>query len=88
MERKVRGPCHLVPPVCRSAVVLKDHGMVPFIKIFLDEEWHRAAALCILEQLSVINAEEYMSIIVGALCSSTQGELHLKLDLLKVMSSL
>nr|XP_014697031.2 LOW QUALITY PROTEIN: WD repeat- and FYVE domain-containing protein 4 [Equus asinus] len=67
----------------RNAVVLKDHGMVPFIKIFLDDEWYRGASLSILEQLSVINAEEYMSIIVGALCSSTQGELQLKLDLLK-----
>ncbi|XP_051693511.2 WD repeat- and FYVE domain-containing protein 4 isoform X2 [Oryctolagus cuniculus] len=67
----------------RNAVVLKDHGMVPFIKIFLDDESYRAAALSILEQLSVINAEEYMSIIVGALCSSTQGELPLKLDLLQ-----
>uniref|UniRef100_A0A8W4FHK6 WDFY family member 4 n=1 Tax=Sus scrofa TaxID=9823 RepID=A0A8W4FHK6_PIG len=52
----------------RNAVVLKDHGMVPFIKIFLDDECYRG---------------EYMSIIVGALCSSTQGELQLKLDLLK-----
>lgn len=69
--------------VC-PAVVLKDHGMVPFIKIFLDDEWYRGASLSILEQLSVINAEEYMSIIVGALCSSTHGELQLKLDLLKV----
>ncbi|XP_024594813.1 WD repeat- and FYVE domain-containing protein 4 isoform X3 [Neophocaena asiaeorientalis asiaeorientalis] len=67
----------------RNAVVLKDHGMVPFIKIFLDDECYRGASLSILEQLSVINAEEYMSIIVGALCSSTQGELQLKLDLLK-----
>ncbi|XP_049501299.1 WD repeat- and FYVE domain-containing protein 4 isoform X1 [Panthera uncia] len=67
----------------RNAVVLKDHGMVPFIKIFLDVEWYREASLSILEQLSVINAEEYMSIIVGALCSSTQGELELKLDLLQ-----
>lgn len=67
----------------RNAVVLKDHGMVPFIKIFLDDEWYRGASLSILEQLSVINAEEYMSIIVGALCSSTQEELQLKLDLLK-----
>ncbi|XP_006757192.1 PREDICTED: WD repeat- and FYVE domain-containing protein 4 [Myotis davidii] len=67
----------------RNAVVLKDHGMVPFIKIFLDDEWYRGASLSILEQLSAINAEEYMSIIVGALCSSTQGELQLKLDLLK-----
>lgn len=67
----------------RNAVVLKDHGMVPFIKIFLDDECYRGPSLSILEQLSVINAEEYMSIIVGALCSSTQGELQLKLDLLK-----
>ncbi|KAF6318076.1 WDFY family member 4 [Rhinolophus ferrumequinum] len=67
----------------RNAVVLKDHGMVPFIKIFLDDECYRGASLSILEQLAVINAEEYMSIIVGALCSSTQGELQLKLDLLK-----
>ncbi|XP_076787564.1 WD repeat- and FYVE domain-containing protein 4 isoform X4 [Arvicanthis niloticus] len=67
----------------RNAVVLKDHGMVPFIKIFLDDACYRGASLSILEQLSVINAEEYMSIIVGALCSSTQGELQLKLDLLK-----
>lgn len=61
--------------------------MVPFIKIFLDDELYRGASLSILEQLSAINAEEYMSIIVGALCSSTQGELQLKLDLLKVTSS-
>ncbi|KFV04358.1 WD repeat- and FYVE domain-containing protein 4, partial [Tauraco erythrolophus] len=67
----------------RNAVVLKDYGMVPYIKIFLDEECYRSATLSILEQLSVINYEEYMSIIIGALCSSTQGELHLKLDLLK-----
>ncbi|XP_072662463.1 WD repeat- and FYVE domain-containing protein 4 isoform X2 [Canis lupus baileyi] len=67
----------------RNAVVLKDHGMVPFIKIFLDDGWYREASLSILEQLSLINAEEYMSIIVGALCSSTQGELQLKLDLLQ-----
>ncbi|XP_066098694.1 WD repeat- and FYVE domain-containing protein 4 isoform X2 [Saccopteryx bilineata] len=67
----------------RNTVVLKDHGMVPFIKIFLDDEWYRGASLSILEQLSAINTEEYMSIIVGALCSSTQGELQLKLDLLK-----
>lgn len=60
--------------------------MVPYIKIFLDDERYRSATLSILEQLSVINYEEYMSIIIGALCSSTQGELHLKLDLLKVIS--
>ncbi|XP_026707231.1 WD repeat- and FYVE domain-containing protein 4 [Athene cunicularia] len=67
----------------RNTVVLKDYGMVPYIKIFLDDECYRSATLSILEQLSVINYEEYMSIIIGALCSSTQGELQLKLDLLK-----
>uniref|UniRef100_A0A8B9IYM1 WD repeat-and FYVE domain-containing protein 4 n=1 Tax=Amazona collaria TaxID=241587 RepID=A0A8B9IYM1_9PSIT len=67
----------------RNTVVLKDYGMVPYIKIFLDDECYRSATLSILEQLSAINYEEYMSIIIGALCSSTQGELHLKLDLLK-----
>ncbi|XP_064125927.1 WD repeat- and FYVE domain-containing protein 4 isoform X4 [Loxodonta africana] len=67
----------------RNAAVLKDHGMVPFIKIFLDDQCYRGASLSILEQLSVINAEEYMSTVVGALCSSTQGEMQLKLDLLK-----
>ncbi|KAK2523488.1 Wdfy4 [Columba guinea] len=67
----------------RNTVVLKDYGMVPYIKIFLDDECYRSATLSILEQLSVLNYEEYMSIIIGALCSSTQGELHLKLDLLK-----
>ncbi|PKU32158.1 wd repeat- and fyve hypothetical protein [Limosa lapponica baueri] len=67
----------------RNTVVLKDYGMVPYIKIFLDDERYRSATLSILEQLSVINYEEYMSIIIGALCSSTQGELQLKLDLLK-----
>ncbi|NXK94622.1 WDFY4 protein, partial [Formicarius rufipectus] len=67
----------------RNTVVLKDYGMVPYIKIFLDDECYRSATLSILEQLSVINYEEYMSIIIGALCCSTQGELPLKLDLLK-----
>ncbi|NXO01270.1 WDFY4 protein, partial [Rhinopomastus cyanomelas] len=67
----------------RNTVVLKDYGMVPYIKIFLDDECYRSATLSILEQLSVINYEEYMRIIIGALCSSTQGELQLKLDLLK-----
>ncbi|KFW01503.1 WD repeat- and FYVE domain-containing protein 4, partial [Eurypyga helias] len=67
----------------RNTVILKDYGMVPYIKIFLDDECYRNATLSILEQLSVINYEEYMRIIIGALCSSTQGELHLKLDLLK-----
>uniref|UniRef100_A0A8C6ZV55 Alfy-like armadillo-like repeat domain-containing protein n=1 Tax=Nothoprocta perdicaria TaxID=30464 RepID=A0A8C6ZV55_NOTPE len=67
----------------RNTVVLKDYGMVPYIKIFLDDECYRSATLSILEQLSVINYEEYMSIVIGALCSSTQGELQLKVDLLK-----
>ncbi|KAF4789658.1 WDFY family member 4 [Turdus rufiventris] len=67
----------------RNTVVLKDYGMVPYVKIFLDDECYRSATLSILEQLSLISCEEYMSIIIGALCSSTQWELHLKLDLLK-----
>ncbi|XP_066179992.1 WD repeat- and FYVE domain-containing protein 4 isoform X2 [Sylvia atricapilla] len=70
----------------RNTVVLKDYGMVPYIKIFLDDERYRSATLSILEQLSAINYEEYMSIIIGALCSSTQWELHLKVDLLKVIN--
>uniref|UniRef100_A0A8C9AXW4 Alfy-like armadillo-like repeat domain-containing protein n=1 Tax=Prolemur simus TaxID=1328070 RepID=A0A8C9AXW4_PROSS len=85
-ESTFKQPCpHHSSPVLSvcSPVVLKDHGMVPFIKIFLDHECYRETSLSILEQLSVINTEEYMSIIVGALCSSTQGELQLKLDLLK-----
>lgn len=69
-----------------SLVVLKDYGMVPYVKIFLDDECYRSATLSILEQLSLISCEEYMSIIIGALCSSTQWELHLKLDLLKVIN--
>uniref|UniRef100_A0A670I2V6 WDFY family member 4 n=1 Tax=Podarcis muralis TaxID=64176 RepID=A0A670I2V6_PODMU len=67
----------------RNTVVLRDYGMVPYIKIFIDDELYRNDTLTILEHLSVINPEEYMSIIVGALCSSTQGELNFKLDLLK-----
>ncbi|XP_030059030.1 WD repeat- and FYVE domain-containing protein 4 [Microcaecilia unicolor] len=67
----------------RNTVVIKDYGMVPYIKIFLDEDYYRADTLSILEQLSVINTEEYMSTIVGALCSSIQGEVQFKLDLLK-----
>ncbi|XP_077207114.1 WD repeat- and FYVE domain-containing protein 4 isoform X2 [Paroedura picta] len=67
----------------RNTVVLRDYGMVPYIKIFLDDELYRTDTLVILEQLLVVNPEEYMSTVVGALCSSTQGELDLKLDLLK-----
>uniref|UniRef100_A0ABM5FZY4 WD repeat- and FYVE domain-containing protein 4 isoform X1 n=1 Tax=Pogona vitticeps TaxID=103695 RepID=A0ABM5FZY4_9SAUR len=73
----------LVMGSVRNTVILRDYGMVPYIKIFLDNELYRSDALTILEQLSVINAEEYMSIIIGALCSSTQGELCFILDLLK-----
>uniref|UniRef100_A0ACB8F787 Uncharacterized protein n=1 Tax=Sphaerodactylus townsendi TaxID=933632 RepID=A0ACB8F787_9SAUR len=68
----------------RNTVVLRDYGMVPYIKIFLDDQLYRSDTLTVLEQLSVVNPEEYMSIIVGALCSSTQGELDFRLDLLKV----
>ncbi|XP_061490749.1 WD repeat- and FYVE domain-containing protein 4 isoform X1 [Rhineura floridana] len=67
----------------RNTVILRDYRMVPYIKIFIDDELYRSDTLTILEHLSVVNPEEYMSIIVGALCSSTQGELHFKLDLLK-----
>ncbi|XP_069467262.1 WD repeat- and FYVE domain-containing protein 4 isoform X2 [Ambystoma mexicanum] len=66
----------------RNAVVIKDYGMVPYIKIFLDMACYRSTSLQILEQLSVINAEEYMSTVIGVLCSSTQGESQLRLDTL------
>lgn len=58
--------------------------MVPYIKIFLDEDQYRAPTLSILEQLAEINSEEFMSTAIGALCSSTQQELGLKRDLLQV----
>lgn len=61
--------------------------MVPYIKIFLDEDQYRAATLSILEQLAEINSDEFMSTAIGALCSSTQQELCLKRDLLKVSCS-
>ncbi|XP_025028372.1 WD repeat- and FYVE domain-containing protein 4-like, partial [Python bivittatus] len=73
----------LVVGSVRNTVILRDYGMVPYIKIYVDIEFYRSDALNILEQLSIINPEEYMSTIIGALCSSTQGELHFKLDLLK-----
>ncbi|XP_063160442.1 WD repeat- and FYVE domain-containing protein 4 [Candoia aspera] len=73
----------LVVESVRNTVILRDYGMVPYIKIYVDTELYRSDALNILEQLSIINPEEYMSTIIGALCSSTQGELHFKLDLLK-----
>lgn len=58
--------------------------MIPYIKIFLDDEMYRSPTLCILEQLSEMNPEEYMSTTIGALCSSTETELQLKQDLLRV----
>lgn len=61
--------------------------MVPYIKIFLDEDHYRAPTLSILEQLAEINPEEFMSTAIGALCSSTQQELGLKWDLLQVHQS-
>lgn len=63
---------------------VRDLGMVPYIKIFLDEDQYRGPTLSILEQLAEINPEEFMSTAVGALCSSTQQELRLKRDLLQV----
>lgn len=58
--------------------------MVPYIKVFLDEDQYRGPTLSILEQLAEINPEEFMRTAVGALCSSTQQELGLKRDLLLV----
>lgn len=66
------------------SVLIRDLGMIPYIKIFLNDEQFRSPALCILEQLSEMNPEEYMSTAIGALCSSTETELRLKMDLLKV----
>lgn len=67
-------------------VSVRDLGMVPYIKIFLDEDQYRGPTLNILEQLAEINPEEFMSTAIGALCSSTQQELGLKRDLLKVLT--
>ncbi|XP_051506796.1 WD repeat- and FYVE domain-containing protein 4-like isoform X2 [Myxocyprinus asiaticus] len=67
----------------RNTVFIRDLGMIPYVKIFLDVEQFRSPTLCILEQLSEVNPEEYMSTAIGALCSSTESELTLKLDLLK-----
>uniref|UniRef100_A0A3P8TDE6 Alfy-like armadillo-like repeat domain-containing protein n=1 Tax=Amphiprion percula TaxID=161767 RepID=A0A3P8TDE6_AMPPE len=64
-------------------VSVRDLGMVPYIKIFLDEDQYRGPTLSILEQLAEINPEEFMSTAIGALCSSTQQELQLKQDLLQ-----
>ncbi|KAM7408785.1 hypothetical protein PAMA_002489 [Pampus argenteus] len=67
----------------KNTVSVRDLGMVPYIKIFLDKDQYRAPTLSILEQLAEINAEEFMSTAIGALCSSTQQELGLKRDLLQ-----
>ncbi|KAI1894299.1 hypothetical protein AGOR_G00114390 [Albula goreensis] len=67
----------------KNTVSIRDYGMIPYIKIFLDDEQFRGHTLCLLEQLSVINPEEYMSTTIGALCSSTEAELGLKQDLLQ-----
>lgn len=70
------------------AVSVRDFGMVPYIKIFLDEDQYRGPALSILEQIAEINPEEFMRTAVGALCSSTQQEVGLKRDLLLVQITL
>uniref|UniRef100_A0A8C9RY85 Uncharacterized protein n=1 Tax=Scleropages formosus TaxID=113540 RepID=A0A8C9RY85_SCLFO len=70
----------------RNTVSIKDFGMIPYVKIFIDDEQLRGPALSILEQLSQMNPEEYMSSTIGALCSSTEAELALKRDLLQVQS--
>ncbi|XP_071336839.1 WD repeat- and FYVE domain-containing protein 4 isoform X2 [Trachinotus anak] len=67
----------------KNTVSVRDLGMVPYIKIFLDEDQYRGPTLSILEQLAEINPEEFMSTAIGALCSSTQQELGLKWDLLQ-----
>ncbi|XP_028324426.1 WD repeat- and FYVE domain-containing protein 4 isoform X3 [Gouania willdenowi] len=67
----------------KNIVSLRDLGMVPYIKIFLDVDQFRGPTLRILEQLAEINPEEFMSTAIGALCSSTQQELRLKQDLLQ-----
>ncbi|XP_078016803.1 WD repeat- and FYVE domain-containing protein 4 isoform X2 [Epinephelus lanceolatus] len=69
----------------KNTVSVRDLGMVPYIKIFLDEDQYRGPTLSILEQLAEINPEEFMSTAIGALCSSTQQELGLKRDLLQSM---
>ena len=67
------------------SVSVRDLGMVPYIKIFLDGDQFRGPTLSILEQLAEINRDEFMSTAIGALCSSTQHELRLKQDLLQVL---
>ncbi|XP_031730721.1 WD repeat- and FYVE domain-containing protein 4 isoform X5 [Anarrhichthys ocellatus] len=67
----------------KNTISVRDLGMLPYIKIFLDEAQYRGPTLSILEQLAEINPEEFMSTAIGALCSSTQQELSLKRDLLQ-----
>ncbi|XP_024660429.2 WD repeat- and FYVE domain-containing protein 4 isoform X1 [Maylandia zebra] len=67
----------------KNTVSVRDLGMIPYIKIFLDVDQYRESTLSILEQLAEINPEEFMSTAIGALCSSTQQELGLKQDLLQ-----
>ncbi|XP_072439291.1 WD repeat- and FYVE domain-containing protein 4 [Chiloscyllium punctatum] len=67
----------------KNIVILREYGMVPYIKIFLDDQFYRSHALSILEQIFIMNAEEYMRVVIGVLCSATQTELVLKLDLLQ-----
>ncbi|XP_023679913.1 WD repeat- and FYVE domain-containing protein 4 isoform X2 [Paramormyrops kingsleyae] len=67
----------------RNTVFIRDYGMIPYVKIFVNDGQLRGLALIILEQASQINPEEYMSSTIGALCSSTEAELDLRQDLLK-----
>nr|XP_057914861.1 WD repeat- and FYVE domain-containing protein 4 isoform X2 [Doryrhamphus excisus] len=67
----------------KNTVSVRELGMIPYIKIFLDEDQYRAPTLSILEHLAELNPEEFMSTTIGALCSSTQHELALKRDLLQ-----
>ncbi|XP_061140965.1 WD repeat- and FYVE domain-containing protein 4 isoform X1 [Syngnathus typhle] len=69
----------------KNTVSVRELGMLPYIKLFLDEAHYRGPALCILEHLAELNPEEFMSTAIGALCSSTQQELALKRDLLQSM---
>lgn len=78
---------HLIS-ILALTVFIRDLGMIPYVKIFLDVEQFRSPALCILEQLSEVNPEEYMSTAIGAICSSTESELRLKQDLLQVFTQL
>ncbi|CAL9687927.1 unnamed protein product [Knipowitschia caucasica] len=67
----------------KNIVTVRELGMIPYIKIFVNEDQYRMCTLSILEQLAEINPEEFMSIAIGALCSSTHLEIKLKKDLLQ-----